>query len=46
MVDAVVMAMAADYATVARTIVYTQDEGDMRALGAGFATAQVVVQRV
>ncbi len=40
----VVMAFAADYATVAKTIVYTQDNDDMDSLGEFFT--HVALQRV
>jgi hypothetical protein len=45
LVDAVVMALAADWAEGDRTIVYTQDDGDMNLLRAAYFP-KVVVQKV
>jgi hypothetical protein len=45
LVDAVVMALAADWAEIDRTIVYTQDDKDMELLRAS-SFPKVVVQKV
>jgi hypothetical protein len=46
LVDAAVMALAAEYAAADDAIVYTQDDGDLKKLQTYFTSARLSVQRV